>query len=436
VALMVRWSRRQFLTASAALAATVAVGHRSRAAAQSGVVQSTVLPNGLTVLTRARPGAETAAVAVAVLAGSRDESPGLRGGSHWLEHIHFLGTSGFPTTEALYNTISEVGGDLNASTSTETTTYYVTVPAARLSVALNVLSEMLQRPTFDEDAVERERGVVQEELRGSRESALRTALLTVNQRLNGAAGQDPAATVAEVGRIDRANLLAYRGARYTAGNMAVAVVGPVAHADVVTLVTRALGGLAPGTPGARPALTPAPGAVRLDGETPFESIVMVGQRIPGLGSPDAPALQVFDAVLDVPGTRMIDALTDARVAGEGGTSIQLFSDVGLWAGYAVAPPSRAERVVPVLKDAVRRLQDEGPNATEVGEAATYLAGRTLLAAETVAAQAQRLATHTLLGVYYTEEAWAARLAAVTPADVRRVAASYFDPDAFAVLVQR
>src|SRR5262249_20434824 len=132
-------------------------GAPATAGAADAPVQSTVLPNGLTVVSRQRTSAETAAVAVAVRAGGRYETGPLRGGSHWREHIHFLGTAKSPSGAALSEAIGAVGGDFNALTATETTTYYITVPAASLPLAVDVLGEMMQHPTFPAAEVERER---------------------------------------------------------------------------------------------------------------------------------------------------------------------------------------------------------------------------------------------------------------------------------------
>jgi predicted Zn-dependent peptidase len=405
-------------------------------AGPAGDVQTTVLVNGLTVATRQRPSAETVSVAVAVRAGGRDEAESLRGGSHLLEHLHFLGTARYPTTEALTGAVSAVGGNLNAATSTETTTYYATVPADRLGVAVDVLAEMMQRASFPAEAAERERGVVQDELRGGRPTGLSIGLASLGTALLGPLGQDAGGSVDGVGAIDVDALLAYRARRYTARNMVVGVVGPVEHRQVVSLAERAFTALPSGE-----ALSPTPlpdpaSGQRLTGESPYESVVLAGQRIPGLDSPDAAALLVLDGILDTPGTRMADAFEPVDFALAGGTRIQRFSDAGLWTGYAIAPPAAADEVAEVIREQIRRLQDEPLSEGEVAAATRYLSGSTLLAAERTEQQARHLATGLLLGIYETEESQAARIRAVTPAEVQRVARAYLDPDSFSILAQR
>jgi len=405
-------------------------------AASETAVETTILPSGLTVVSRQRPGTETASVAVAVRAGGRDEPDSLRGGSHWLEHIHFLGTTRYPTPAALFGEISAAGGDLNARTGTETTTYFVTVPATKLPAAVAVLGEILTRSSFPEAEVERERGVVQEELRGGqRRTGLSIAVQTLAEQLIGTAAQDAGGSVESVEAISRADLLRYRAQHYTARNIVAAVVSPAAHAEVVALVARAFEMLPSGQVRVRAPQPPAVEGVHLEGYTPFEPVIIAGQRIPGLDAADAAALQVMDAVLDVPGTRMEDALRDARAATQGGTLINQLSDTGTWMAFGIAPPSRADQVLEVIRAQVRRLQTERTSDAEVQAATRFLAGRVLLGSERGAAQATQLASQTALGVYQTEEHAAARILAVTADDVQRVARRYLDPDLFSVLVQ-
>lgn len=398
--------------------------------------QTTVLANGLTIVSRQRPSAEVVSVAVSVRVGGRDEPRALRGGTHWLEHSSFLGTERYPSESEVFRAIADLGGDINARTDAEATTYFATVPAADLDAAVTVLAEMVLRPTFPLAAMERERAIVQEELRGQRVSTVGLAMRTLGEALLGPAANDAGSTVESVGRIDRAALLTYRERYYVARNMVVSVVGPGTHAQVAASVARAFTDAPAGERPTAVALTPPVQSARLTSETPFASVVAVGTRIPGLDSADAAALLVFDAILDGPGTRMVDALVEAKVARSGGTRIQQLSDVGLWAGFALAPPSRADAVAEVVRAQVRRMQDERVSADELRAATRYLAGRTLLGGETVTEQSVRLAELTALGSYTTEEADAGRILAVTADDVQRVARTYFDPDSFSILAQR
>jgi predicted Zn-dependent peptidase len=399
----------------------------------SGRPQVSVLASGLTVATREQPDAELLALAVAVRAGGRYEPASLRGGSHLLEHMHFLGSQRYPTPASTFNPIAATGGDMNARTSSEATTYYATVPAGYFQTALDVLADMLQRPLFPSEPVERERGVVQEELRGQPTGSVGAAGTRLSDQLLGQAGQDPGGTIATVGAIDIAELLRYRTERYTGRNMVLAVVGPVRHVEVVAAVEAAFRELPAGEERRQPALPPPPGGMRLDGTSPSIPIIAAGQRIPGLDSPDYAVIRLIDGILDVPGTRMADAFEEELDA-TGGTRISQNGDSGLWFAFAGEAPSAADDVLAIAQTQIRLLQDELVGDDELQATKRYVAGQARLAGDSVETRALRLAELTLLGVYQTEEDYTTAILAITAADVQRVARTYFDPDTFTVVV--
>ena len=126
-------------------------------------VEVTRLPSGLTVVTDAMPHLETASLGVWVDAGSRDELGDEHGISHLLEHMAFKGTKR-RTARQIAEEIEAVGGDLNAATSIETTTYYARVLKADVPLALDVLSDILANPAFDPEELTREHNVIMQEI--------------------------------------------------------------------------------------------------------------------------------------------------------------------------------------------------------------------------------------------------------------------------------
>ena len=126
-------------------------------------VEVTKLPSGLTVITDTMPHLETAALGVWTRVGGRDEKPNEHGISHLLEHMAFKGTARRSSRE-IVEEIEAVGGDLNAGTSTETTAYYARVLKADVPLALDVLSDILTNPSFVPDELEREKGVIEQEI--------------------------------------------------------------------------------------------------------------------------------------------------------------------------------------------------------------------------------------------------------------------------------
>ena len=136
---------------------------RRQARSSLMTVEISKLPSGLTVITDNMPHLETAALGVWTGVGGRDEKPNEHGISHLLEHMAFKGTTKRNARE-IVEEIEAVGGDLNAGTSTETTAYYARVMKADVPLALDVLSDILANPAFVPDELEREKGVIVQEI--------------------------------------------------------------------------------------------------------------------------------------------------------------------------------------------------------------------------------------------------------------------------------
>ena len=129
--------------------------------------QRTVLDNGLRVLTTTMPETYSVSVAIFVGAGSRYEADEVAGSTHFLEHLLFKGTKSWPKAQDISEAIEGVGGVMNASTDREITIYWCKVAKPHFNRALSVLADMVINPLLDPEEMEKERQVIQEELRMS-----------------------------------------------------------------------------------------------------------------------------------------------------------------------------------------------------------------------------------------------------------------------------
>lgn len=123
----------------------------------------TTLDNGFRVATVTMPSVQTASVGVWIDAGARHERPDVNGVAHMLEHMAFKGTER-RSARVIAEEIENVGGQLNAYTSRENTAYYGRVLADDLPLAVDILADILQQSTFEPDELERERGVILQEI--------------------------------------------------------------------------------------------------------------------------------------------------------------------------------------------------------------------------------------------------------------------------------
>src|SRR5437870_13577493 len=129
-----------------------------------GAFERQTLGNGLRLLTAPMPQAQSVSCLVMLAAGSRYESRETSGIAHFAEHMFFKGTERRPTARDIAGEVDAIGGEFNAFTGKENTAYYVKCAAEHRDVALDVLVDMLRNSRFDEEEIEREKGVIVEEM--------------------------------------------------------------------------------------------------------------------------------------------------------------------------------------------------------------------------------------------------------------------------------
>jgi predicted Zn-dependent peptidase len=196
-------------------------------------VELTELPSGLRIVTDAMDGLETASLGVYFAAGSRHESDEEQGLSHFLEHMAFKGTAR-RDARAIAEAIENAGGDLNAATSVESTAYYARVLREDCGLAMDVLADILTASLFDEAELEREKGVVLQEIAALQDTPdelifdLFNAAAFPGQPIGRAILGEPEG----VRRFGRDSIQRYLGRHYGAKTCIVAAAGAVDHAKI------------------------------------------------------------------------------------------------------------------------------------------------------------------------------------------------------------
>jgi predicted Zn-dependent peptidase len=203
----------------------------------------TVLPNGLRVITIPMPSFESATVMVMAGAGSRYEKKNTNGISHFLEHMAFKGTKSRPTPLEIASLIDGLGGENNAFTGKETTAYYIKAQATHIETMLDILSDMLKNSLFDSAEIEKEKGVIIEELNMYEDTPMRKLGDIYEQLLYGDTpmGWDIGGTKEVIRAVKREDFISYMQSLYSADNMTVVVSGGVEAEKVETLVTKYFG---------------------------------------------------------------------------------------------------------------------------------------------------------------------------------------------------
>jgi predicted Zn-dependent peptidase len=203
----------------------------------------TVLPNGLRVLTIPMPSFESATVMVMVGAGSRYEDRLNSGISHFLEHMAFKGTQKRPSAMEISNLIDGMGGEFNASTGKEITAFYIKSASSKAELSLDVLSDMLMNSKFDSVEIEKEKGVIIEEINMIEDNPMRD-IGDVYERLiygDTPLGWNISGEKEIIRKTTREDFLNYMKNLYSPHNMTLVFAGGIENEKAIKLAEKYLG---------------------------------------------------------------------------------------------------------------------------------------------------------------------------------------------------
>ena len=408
-------------------------------------VRRTLLPGGLRVITEHMAGVRSASIGVWVGVGSRDETPALHGASHFLEHLLFKGTrerSALDISVAL----DEVGGEFNAFTAKEYTCFHARVLDDDLSLAVDVLGDMITNSLFTGEDVDAEREVILDEIAMHDDDPDDVVHNLFAQQAWGDSplGRPIAGSVESILGLTRDQIVRFHRKHYRPANMVVAVAGNLDHASVVRQVRKAFS---------------RQGFLDRD-ETPVPPRRGVRARRvhPGTSSTTKPFEQV-NLVLGVGGlTRRDDrrfALGVLNTALGGGTSSRLFQEVREQRGLAYSIysfashhadagvvgvsvgclPGKVDDVLAVVRAELAKVAARGITAQELERGQGQLRGGLVLGLEDSGSRMSRLGKAELIhDELLTLDQVLARIEGVTLDEVQRLAAELFtQPEILAVV---
>lgn len=205
----------------------------------------TTLKNGLRVICTPMPSLESATVTVWIKTGSRLEGKKVNGISHFLEHMVFKGSKKRPTAKDISEAVDSFGGEFNAGTSKEWTNFYIKATAKHLEDTFDILSDMVLDPLLKEEEIEREKGVIVEEINMYEDTPL-MKIGDVFEELafsGNSLGWDVAGKPKTVRNIKRGDFLRYREKHYYAENIVLTIAGGIRETDVIKLAEKYFGGV-------------------------------------------------------------------------------------------------------------------------------------------------------------------------------------------------
>jgi predicted Zn-dependent peptidase len=355
-------------------------------------VEVTRLPSGLTVVTDAMPHLESASLGVWIGAGSRDERPDEHGISHLLEHMAFKGTTQ-RTARQIAEEIEAVGGDLNAATSVETTSYYARVLRADVPLAIEVLSDILSNPTFEPAELQREQNVIVQEI-GAAEDTPDDIVFDKLQETafpGQPVGRSILGTPETVRSFDRERLIHYLSRNYRAPDMVIAAAGAVDHHAMVEQVERQFAGFH-GPPGPMPEPAIFCGGTYIE-ERDLEQ-VHVALAMPGLPQRDPHlfSMQVFANVLGGGmSSRLFQEVREVRGLCYSISAFHApYTDTGMFGLYAGTDAADLQELMHVVVAEIAKAS-ETITEVEVTRAKAQMKAGLLMALESSGARIEQLA---------------------------------------------
>ena len=404
------------------------------------------LENGLQVLIKPVHSAPVATSWIWYRVGSRNEQPGKTGISHWVEHMMFKGTPAFPKG-SIMRLVNKNGGVLNGFTSHDYTAYFETLPSDRLDLGLRIEADRMANSVFDADEVESERTVIISERQGSENSPnflLHEELAALAFRAH-PYGHQVVGWKEDLLRLTRDDLWNHYRTYYGPHNALLIVVGDVDAKETRARIEELFGPIPAGSPpppvaAVEPAQT---GERRVVIRQPGTAQYLQGAfHVPDACHADKFPLMMLDAVLAGAGfmamggsstpthrsARLYKALVETELAAQAGCDFAASIDPGLFLFQGTVRDGRSlEEVEDVMWDQVKRIQDEMVSREELDKAQKQSKAQVAYALESVTNQALWLGLLGMVEDYTGFYTFLDDLAAVTAADVQRVAQTYLVP---------
>lgn len=382
------------------------------------------------------PSLESATVTLWTGVGSRYEANRIAGISHFAEHIVFKGSKKRPSAHAISQAVDSFGGEFNAGTSKEWTNYYIKARTGNIDISFDVLSDMVLNPIIKQEDIDKERGVILEEMAMYEDTPMMKVVEVFEETIfaGNELGRDTIGTREAVKSVNREDFLKYRRDHYSAKNMLLTVAGGVKHAGIVDLAKKYLSSISSNT-------KTKPNKFKSDQKAPQLKLVkkkneqihlILGFRGNPLGHKDRYVESVLSTILGGGmSSRMFIEVREKRgLAYSVRTDAEHYTDAGYLATYAGVDPKKAPEAIKVILEQYYKIKDNPEiSERELKKAKEYLKGHFALALENTTAVNRYFGEQELLEdkIETPEEAYA-QVDKVTLDDITRVAKEFFVPE--------
>jgi predicted Zn-dependent peptidase len=400
-------------------------------------LKRTVLPNGLIVLTERMEHLRSVAMGVWIKSGSRCEAAETNGISHFVEHMVFKGTRS-RSALSIAREMDSIGGNLDAFTGKETICFNVKSLAEHVPIALDVLADLVLNPTFASGDIERERGVILEEIKIDEDNpdVLVHELFTQNFWKDHPLGKPILGTTATVGKLDQGKLIDYHGGRFLGSNMIFSAAGNLEHDQFVEAVSQKFAGLPLGAAVREEQAPDASARIVLRNKKALEQVqICLGVPSPSITDDNRYVTLILNTVLGGGmSSRLFQTIREER-----GMVYSIYSDLnpyrdtGTLCIYAGTSVGKALEVVDLILLELRKLKESLLSDEELTRAKDQVKGNILMGLESSNSRMANLARQEMyFQQFFTVDEIIARIDAVQAEQVQTMAQRLFDPDRIAI----
>lgn len=400
-------------------------------------IHRSVLPSGLTVLVETLPYVRTVALGYYLRTGSAAENIAAAGATHFLEHLVFKATEGRSTSD-IANTIDMLGGDVDAWTSKEYTSFYAHVLDEHFGEALELLTDIVLRPRFTADDLEMERSVVFEEIKMVEDTPddLVNEIFVESFWGDHPLGRPILGTPESVRRISHAEILDHYRDTFRPSNLIFVASGNIRPEQLLPFLEREFPDAREGNVTSRWTKPEGRQHVMLREKRELEQVhLCLGMRgMPQEGDQRYAAV-LFNTIL---GGGMSSRLFQRVRESEGlvysiGSFHNAYLNGGYEAVYAACAPKNTKRVIASTLEELRSFRQSGATEKELVRAKRYLKGSVLLSLESTVSRMSGIARQEYyFGRQFSADEIIQHIDAVTLEDVHRVAGTIVDPESLSL----
>ena len=395
-----------------------------------------MLPNGLIILTERMEHLRSVAMGVWIKSGSRCEPAETNGISHFVEHMLFKGTRS-RTAQHIAREMDSIGGNLDAFTSKETICFNVKSLSDHVPIALDILTDLVLNPVFALNDIERERGVILEEIKIDEDNpdVLVHELFTQSFWKGHPLGKPILGTTETVGRLDQQKLFAYHNDRFHGGNIVFSAAGNLEHDAFIEAVAGKFAQMKGGeTPNELSAPMPSAGILLRNKKSLEQVQICLGVPSPPITDENRYTTLILNTVLGGGmSSRLFQTIREERgMAYSIYSDLSPYRDTGTLCVYAGTSAAKALEVVDLIVAEFRKLKETALSEEELTRAKDQVKGNILLGLESSSSRMANLARQEMyFQHFFTVEEIIARIEAVTAEQVQAMAQRLFDPETIA-----